>query len=101
MQTRKYFHVPVGSDVLRAATTKAKDKFLNGIGLKAAPLRHEDINYEMDWFSPGETQPFEKWEYAEYMEFQNAVRSELQSSVRTGIYKDVVDWEFNVLAEMN
>lgn len=101
MQTRKYFHVPVGSDVLKVATAKAKDKFLNGLGLKAAPLKHEDISYEMDWFSPGETQPFEKWEYAEYTEFQHAVRNELQSSIRQGVYKDVVDWEFNVLTELN
>lgn len=100
MQARKYFHVPVNEDVLKVATTESKDKFLNSLGLQAAPLKHEDTAaYKMGWYVPGTTQPFEKWEYAEYIEFQNAVRSALQSSIKAGIYKDVADWIINVLAE--
>ncbi len=80
-QARKYFHVPVNEDVLKVAASESKDKFLNGLGLKAA-------------------QPFEKWEYAEYIEFQNAVRSALQSPIKAGIYKDVADWVINICVEL-
>ena len=100
-QARKYFHVPVNEDVLKVATAKVKDRFLNVLELKAAPLKHgNSADYEMGWYVPGATQPFEKWEYAEYIEFQNAVRSALQSSIKAGIYKDVADWVINICVEL-
>ena len=100
-QARKYFHVPVNEDVLKVATAKVKDRFLNVLELKAAPLKHgNSADYEMGWYVPGATQPFEKWEYAEYIEFQNAVRSALQSSIKAGIYKDVTDWVINICVEL-
>lgn len=100
METRKYFHVPVGSDVLNVAASKGKDKFYHGLGLKCAPLTHENpAVYEMDCYSSERTQPFERWEYAEYIEFQNTLRNALKDSIKEGAYKDVIHWGFHALME--
>jgi Predicted EndoIII-related endonuclease len=102
-RARKYFHVPVEQKVLRAATAKRKEMYHCGLGLKCAPLKHEDSGtYEMDWFhNNGDTQPYEKWEYEEYIEFQNVVRNALKNSIKDGTYKDVLDWSLNAFAELS
>ncbi len=100
--TRKYFHVPVGNDLLKVATVKGKEGYHFGLGLKCAPVKHENFaGYEMEWFRPGETQSFEKWEYSEYIEFQNAIRDVLKKPIKDGCYKDVIDWGLYVLLEIS
>lgn len=100
--TRKYFHPPVDSYLLEAATTRTKNRFQHGLCLKYAPLKHNTPNnYQMDWYHAGETQPFEAWEYAEYIEFQNAVRNRLQDSTIGNIYIDTLDWAFNAYMEVS
>ena len=99
-KARKYFHVSVNRDVLRVATSERKEVYHHGLGLKCAPLKHEDSAvYEMDWFRQKETQPYVCWEYEEYIEFQNAVRDILKNPIKAEIYKDVLDWNFNALIE--
>lgn len=101
---RKYFHVSVGKEVLRAATLKHKELHHCALGLRCAPLKHENpaTHEKMDWFhNTGETQPFEKWEYAEYMGFQNAVRNALKNPIKDGTYKDVLDWNMNAFVELS
>ena len=100
MRSRKYFHVPVSETIIKIAASKAKDHYLNGLGLKAVPLEQETAGaYQMDWYVPGKTLRFEKWGYSEYMEFQTAVRNELKSFISKGIYQDVLDWGFHALVE--
>lgn len=100
--TRKYFHIPIGNDLLKVATVKGKERYHYGLGLKCAPIKHENpASYEMDWFRPGETQSFEKWEYLEYIEFQNAIRDSLKKSIKDGFYKDVIDWGLYALMEIS
>lgn len=104
MDTRQYFHVPVEQYVLEAAASKYKDRFRHGLYLKCAPLRHEEPdNYQMDWFIRGETQPFEVWEYSEYIEFQLAVRNKIKeiSTAQEGGYKDVLDWAIGAFMEVS
>ena len=98
-----YFHVSVGKEVLQAATAKRKERFHCGLGLKCAPLKHENpATYEMDWFhNTGETQPFERWEYAEYIEFQNAVRNALKNPIKDGVFKNALDWSLNAFEELS
>ena len=99
-KARRYFHVAVDRDILQVATVQRKEVYHHGLGLKCAPLRHEDSAvYEMDWFHQKETQPYMCWEYEEYIEFQNAVRDALKKPIKDGIYKDVLDWSFQALVE--
>jgi hypothetical protein len=99
-KARRYFHVAVDRDILQVATVQRKEVYHHGLGLKCAPLRHEDSAvYEMDWFHQKETQPYMCWEYEEYIEFQNAVRDVLKKPIKDGIYKDVLDWSFQALVE--
>lgn len=99
-ETRKYFHIPVGKDVLMVATTKGEDRFHHGMRLKYAPLKHKNpATYKMDWFSRENTQPFEKWGYKEYIEFQNTMRDALKDSIKDGKYKDIIDWGIHALVE--
>ncbi len=101
-KARKYFHVSVNREILQVATVQRKEAYHHGLGLKCAPLRHEDSDvYEMDWFHQKETQPYMYWEYEEYTEFQNAVRDVLKKPVKDGVYKDVLDWNLNALMEMS
>lgn len=88
---RKYFHVPVEKRVLEAAATKKKI-FKHGLNLMAAPLKHnKGGNYKMGWYSPGEIQPAESWDYPEYVEFQKAVRARLKE-IGPHTYRDCLDW---------
>lgn len=99
-KARRYFHVAVDRDILQVATVQRKEVYHHGLGLKCAPLRHEDSAvYGMDWFHQKETQPYMCWEYEEYIEFQNAVRDALKKPIKDGIYKDVLDWSFQALVE--
>ncbi len=102
MQTRKFFHVPVDQgNVLKVATAQGKDRFYHGLGLKAAPLRHDTPDvYEMGWYQLGKSQPFADWEYQEYMEFQLAVRNALKDAIKDGTYKDVADWVLQAAMEV-
>lgn len=96
---RKYFHVPVEQYLLEAATTERKNKFQHALNLKCAPLRHDNPDsYQMDWFIPGETQPFEYWGCAEYTEFQIAVRNKLKECTA---YQDPIDWAFRAFLEVS
>lgn len=96
---RKYFHVPVEQYLLEAATTERKNKFQHALNLKCAPLRHDNPDsYQMDWFIPGETQPFEFWGCAEYTEFQAAVRNKLKECIA---YQDPLDWAFRAFLEVS
>lgn len=100
MDTRKFFHVPVDQYLLEAATSRYKDRFQHGLNLKYAPLKHNrPDNYQMDWYCPGKTQPFEYWEYPEYIEFQTAVRSKLKEFPMNQNYIDLLDWAFNAFME--
>ena len=89
---RKYFHVPVEQYVLEAAASKRKNKFMHGLNLMTAPLKHDKgENYQMGWYSPGEIQPPEFWDYPEYMEFQKTVRTRLKD-MRPHTYRDCLSW---------
>lgn len=102
INARRFFHVPVEKYLLEAATTKYKDRFQHGLNLKYAPLRHDKADsFQMDWFCPGETQPFEDWGYTEYIEFQNAVRNKLKNSNLENIYIDNIDWAINAFMEVS
>lgn len=99
--TRKHFHVPAVSAVLEAATIQ-KRKYPYELGLKCAPLLHDDPNeYQMDWYSSQKTQRVEEWGYREYMEFQITVRNELKKGYvePNGIYRDCLDWAFHASIE--
>lgn len=99
---RKYFHVPVEQYLLEAATTRYKDRFQHGLNLKYAPLKHDKADsYQMDWFCPGKTQPYEYWEYPEYIEFQYAVRSKIKDSSSNYDYNDSLDWAFHAFLEVS
>ena len=101
-KARKYFHVSVAREILQTATAQRKEVYHHGLGLKCAPLKHEDSAvYEMDWFHQKETQPCMYWGYEEYTEFQNSVRDVLKKPIKDGIYKDVLDWNFHALVEMS
>lgn len=90
-ECRNYFHVPVENYVLEAAATKKKI-FKHGLNLMAAPLKHDKgENYKMGWYSPGEIQPAESWDYPEYMEFQKAVRTRLKE-IGPHTYRDCLSW---------
>lgn len=95
--TKKYYHVPVEQAVLSVAASRRKDKYTCGLNIPCAPLNHDEPTvYQMDWYSPAKTQPFEKWGYPEYIDFQNAVRdriAELSSNQETR-YNAPVDWSF-------
>lgn len=98
--SRKYFHIPVEQYVLEAAASKRKNKFRHGLTLMAVPLKHEDgENYQMGWYSPGEIQPPELWEYPEYMEFQKAVRTRLKD-MRPHTYRDGLSWAIYAYMEV-
>lgn len=65
-----------------------------------APLKHDyKKNYIMGWYSPGEIQPAEYWEYQEYMEFQNAVRKRLQE-FSPYTYRDCLSWAIYAYLEV-
>ncbi|MET3740863.1 hypothetical protein [Faecalicatena orotica] len=99
---RKYFHVPVEQYLLEAATTRYKNRFQHGLNLKYAPLKHDKAySYQMDWFCPGKTQPFEYWEYPEYIEFQYAVRNKLKEVPINQNYCDSLDWAFKSFIEVS
>ncbi len=96
--TRWYFHVPVDRYLLEVATSKA-DKFKHGLRLKSAPIRRDGADgYQMDWFSAENTQPFEHWEYPEYMEFQLSIRKKLLLWADSPYY-DPLDWAFQAFVE--
>lgn len=102
LDAKKYFHVPVEQYLLEAATTRYKDRFQHGLNLKYAPLKHDKADsYQMDWFCAGKTQPFEYWEYPEYIEFQYAVRSKIKDSSINYDYNDSLDWAFNAFLEVS
>jgi len=99
LKARKYFHVPIDQYLLEVATCKT-NRFVNGLQLKSAPLRHgKEESYQMEWFRPGETQPYEYWEYPEYMEFQIAVRNKLADGESRFHYQDTLDWAFSAYIE--
>lgn len=80
-ESRKYFHVPMGSETLEAAAAEKKGGYHYGLGIKCAQTRHEDSDVDkMDWG------------YEEYMEFQAAVRNALKTPVKKGVYRDAVEW---------
>lgn len=96
--TRWYFHAPVDRYLLEVAASKS-DKFKHGLKLKAAPIRHDRTDgYQMGWFSAENTQPFESWEYPEYMEFQLSIRRKLGLWVDSPYY-DPLDWAFQAFTE--
>lgn len=101
-RTRQFFHVPADQGwVLKVATAHRKDRFRHGLGLKAAPLKHDPSgSYEMGWYQLGKSQPFADWGYPEYMAFQRAVRVALAGPIRDGKYKDVADWALQAGAEV-
>ena len=77
---------------MEAAASKRKNKFKYGLNLMTAPLKHDKgENYQMGWYSPGEIQPPEFWDYPEYMEFQKAVRTRLKD-MRPHTYRDCLSW---------
>ena len=91
-ECRKYFHIQVEQYVLEAAASKRKNKFKHGLNLMTVPLKHDKgENYQMGWYSPGEIQPPEFWDYPEYMEFQKAVRTRLKD-MRPHTYRDCLSW---------
>lgn len=99
---RKYFHVPVEQYALEAATSKIPNRYRHSLGLKCAPLWHENPDsYEMDWFERGEVQPSESWGYSEYVEFQLAVRERLKDYIAKGVYQDPLDWSFKAFLEVS
>ena len=99
---RKYFHVTVEKYLLEAAAGKTPNRFQHALGLKCAPLRHDDPDsYEMEWFVPGDTQPVEDWGYSEYMEFQLAVRERLKELIAEKTYQDRLDWAFKAFLEVS
>lgn len=98
---RKYYHVPVEQYVLEAAARRTPNRYQHSLGLKCAPLRHDDPDsYEMDWYVLGDTQPFEYWGYSEYVEFQLAVREALKEPISAHAYQDVLDWSFKAFLEV-
>lgn len=102
-KTRKYFHVPVDQHLLAVATNKGH-RFQHGLHLKCAPLYHgKDTNYQMGWYKPGEIQPYEHWEYPEYIEFQTAVQDKINEigTNQEGYfpYQDTLDWVFRAYIE--
>lgn len=100
-ESRKYFHVPVERYLLEAATSRITDRFKHGLQLKMAPLKHTNPeDYQMDWYSPEKTNPFENWEYAEYIEFQKSVRERINESF-SDRYKDCLDWAINAFLEVS
>lgn len=99
---RKYFHVTVDKYLLEAATRKTPNRFQHALGLKCAPLWHDNPDsYEMEWFVPGDTQPVENWGYSEYMEFQLAVRERLKELIAEKTYQDRLDWAFKAFLEVS
>lgn len=102
IEARKYFHIPIDQYLLEVATTRYTDRFQHGLNLKCAPLKHDKADsYQMDWFCPGKTQPFEYWEYPEYIEFQSAVKRKIKESTMTYNYSDSLDWTFNAFLEVS
>lgn len=100
-ESRKFFHVPVEQYLLEAATSRIADRFKHGLQLKMAPLKYTDSeDYQMDWYVPGKTNPFEKWEYAEYMEFQKSVRERITKSF-SDRYRDCLDWAIQAFLEVS
>ncbi|MCD7764171.1 MAG: hypothetical protein LUI14_13495 [Lachnospiraceae bacterium] len=100
--TKKYYHVPVEKAVLSVAASKRKDKYKNGLNIPCAPLNHDEPTvYQMDWYSPAKTQPFEKWEYQEYKDFQIAVRDRIKelSSKQEKVCDTPLDWSFRATLE--
>lgn len=98
--SRKYFHVPVEPYVLEAAASKRKNKFRHGLTLMAAPLKHDKgEHYRMGWYSPGEVQSPEFWDYPEYMEFQKAVRKRLKD-MSPHTYRDCLSWAIYAYMEV-
>lgn len=102
-ETRKYFHVPVDEHLLAVATSRSK-RFQHGLQLKCAPLYHgKEASYQMGWYRPGETQPYEHWEYPEYLEFQTAVQdkiNEIEANQENHFrYQDTLDWVFRAYVE--
>lgn len=98
---RKYFHIPVDQYVIEAATFRRIGKYKHGLYLKSAPLKHnEPEKYIMDWYSPEKTQPFEKWEYYEYIDFQKAIRSKLREPSFESQYSDPLDWGIHAYLEV-
>ncbi|MCC8046578.1 MAG: hypothetical protein LIP12_14000 [Clostridiales bacterium] len=95
--TKKYYHVPVEPAVLSVAAGKRKGRFEHELCIPCAPLKHnEPMVYQMDWYVSGRMQPFEKWEYPEYMDFQKAVRNRLAelASSQDGAFMTPLDWAF-------
>lgn len=93
---RKWFHVPVDNTTIEAATSKNADRFLNGLNLQCAPLKHElGENVNTSCFRLGKMQPFELWTYEEYINFQK----ELRESIKGKEYKDTVEWFLSVMLE--
>ena len=102
-ETRKFFHAPVDQYLLEVATRQSK-RFQHGLQLKCAPLWHnEEEHYQMEWFKPGETLPYEYWSYPEYIEFQLAVvkkLAEIEASQESHTrYQDILDWSFYAYME--
>lgn len=102
-ETRKYFHVPVDQHLLAVAASKIK-RYQHGLQLKCAPLFHEkDASYQMDWFKSGKTQPYEYWDYPEYLEFQSTVQNRIAeigaNQDNPFHYQDTLDWVFNAYVE--
>lgn len=102
-KTRKYFHVPVDEHLLKVATSRVK-RFQHGLQLKCAPLYHDsEESYQMGWYSPGRTQPYENWEYPEYLEFQSTVQNRIAeigaNQENPFHYQDTLDWVFNAYVE--
>lgn len=61
-KSRKYFHPPVDGYLIEAAAGRSIGRYRNGLNIRCAPLKHDrNADYQMDWFYPGKTQPFEYW----------------------------------------
>lgn len=101
VKARKYFHVPVSEPVIEAASCQVADRYKHSLYLPCAPMKHDSDTYELGWYVPGKTQPYEKWGYAEYMEFQNTVRDGLSDASKEHQYRDALDWSLQAFMEVS
>jgi len=101
VKARKYFHIPVSEPVIEAASCHVTDRYKHSLYLPCAPMKHDSDTYELGWYVPGKTQPYEKWEYAEYIEFQNTVRDRLSNAIKEHLYRDALDWSLQAFMEVS
>ncbi|MCQ4636973.1 hypothetical protein NE619_09540 [Anaerovorax odorimutans] len=92
-----YLHVPVDKYIMEAAGAKKKGLSC-GLGLKCVPRKHEKSDtYKMGWYSENGSQPWSRWQYCEYIEFQQAVRHTISEKK---IALNPIDWESKAWMEV-